>query len=145
MTVTESIKEAVGLAHGHGHGHTAAAARTYCPIPPSTRRQRYRQRITHELGSLRIVDGSADSKTLTTRTAATRQEMSDARLPLAYRDSCASLLIPLNKCRVQNYYMPWTCVVCSRISWKRARITCEEDVGTRGDNEVDNLGRMETD
>jgi hypothetical protein len=45
--------------------------------------------------------------------AATRKEMSDAKLPLQYRDSCANLLIPLNKCRVQNYYMPWTCVVRS--------------------------------
>ncbi|KAL9535209.1 NADH dehydrogenase [ubiquinone] 1 beta subcomplex subunit 7 [Sphaerulina musiva] len=44
----------------------------------------------------------------TTRQA-TRQEMSDARLPLAYRDSCAHLLIPLNKCRYDNYYLNWRC------------------------------------
>ncbi|KAI5797472.1 NADH-ubiquinone oxidoreductase B18 subunit [Peziza echinospora] len=40
---------------------------------------------------------------------ATREAMSSARLPLAYRDKCASLLIPLNKCRVQEYYLPWKC------------------------------------
>ncbi|WEW59128.1 hypothetical protein PRK78_004597 [Emydomyces testavorans] len=44
-------------------------------------------------------------------TAATREEMSNARLPLAYRDSCAHLLIPLNRCRVQEYYLPWKCEV----------------------------------
>lgn len=43
---------------------------------------------------------------------ATREEMSAARLPLAYRDSCAHLAIPLNRCRYKNYYLPWKCVVC---------------------------------
>ena len=37
--------------------------------------------------------------------------MSDARLPLAYRDSCAHLLIPLNRCRFEQYYLPWKCEV----------------------------------
>ncbi|KAI1178545.1 NADH-ubiquinone oxidoreductase B18 subunit-domain-containing protein [Nemania sp. FL0916] len=40
---------------------------------------------------------------------ATREEMSDAKLPLAYRDGCANLLIPLNRCRVDTYYLPWKC------------------------------------
>jgi len=40
---------------------------------------------------------------------ATRDEMSAARLPLAYRDSCANLLIPLNRCRHNEYYLPWKC------------------------------------
>ncbi|KAF4120080.1 NADH dehydrogenase (ubiquinone) 1 beta subcomplex subunit 7 [Geosmithia morbida] len=40
---------------------------------------------------------------------ATREEMSEARLPLAYRDSCANLLIPLNKCRRDTWYAPWKC------------------------------------
>ncbi|KAK4896058.1 hypothetical protein LTR27_005915 [Elasticomyces elasticus] len=35
--------------------------------------------------------------------------MSAARVPLPYRDSCANLLIPLNKCRYENYYLPWLC------------------------------------
>ena len=30
-------------------------------------------------------------------------------MPRRYRDYCAHILIPLNKCRVQNYYLPWTC------------------------------------
>ncbi|KAK3948174.1 hypothetical protein QBC32DRAFT_382028 [Pseudoneurospora amorphoporcata] len=42
---------------------------------------------------------------------ATRQEMSDAKLPMAYRDSCAHLLIPLNRCRYDTYYLPWKCEV----------------------------------
>ncbi|EZF10378.1 hypothetical protein H112_08311 [Trichophyton rubrum D6] len=40
---------------------------------------------------------------------ATREEMSNARLPIAYRDSCAHLLIPLNRCRYEEYYLPWKC------------------------------------
>ncbi|KAJ9659266.1 hypothetical protein H2201_007416 [Coniosporium apollinis] len=40
---------------------------------------------------------------------ATREEMSAARLPLAYRDSCAHLLIPLNQCRYREMYLPWKC------------------------------------
>jgi NADH dehydrogenase (ubiquinone) 1 beta subcomplex subunit 7 len=46
---------------------------------------------------------------LTHGTEATREEMSAARVPLAYRDTCAHLLIPLNKCRYDNYYLPWRC------------------------------------
>ncbi|RDW86908.1 N-alkane-inducible cytochrome P450 [Aspergillus mulundensis] len=42
-------------------------------------------------------------------TQATREEMSAARLPLQYRDSCAHLLIPLNRCRQQEWYLPWKC------------------------------------
>ncbi|KAK5944416.1 hypothetical protein PMZ80_003698 [Knufia obscura] len=41
---------------------------------------------------------------------ASRQAMSDAKLPLAYRDSCAHLLIPLNQCRYNEFYLPWKCV-----------------------------------
>ena len=37
--------------------------------------------------------------------------MSEARLPLAYRDGCAGLLIPLNRCRYEEYYLPWKCEV----------------------------------
>lgn len=37
--------------------------------------------------------------------------MSDARLPIQYRDSCANLLIPLNRCRQAEYYLPWKCEV----------------------------------
>ncbi|EOD52294.1 putative NADH-ubiquinone oxidoreductase b18 protein [Neofusicoccum parvum] len=40
---------------------------------------------------------------------ASREEMSAAKLPLAYRDSCAHLLIPLNRCRYEEYYLPWKC------------------------------------
>lgn len=40
--------------------------------------------------------------------------MSEAKLPLAYRDGCANLLIPLNRCRREEYYLPWKCEVCWR-------------------------------
>lgn len=39
----------------------------------------------------------------------TAQEMAEAHLPLRYRDYCAHLLIPLNKCRHQSAYLPWKC------------------------------------
>ncbi|XP_038701415.1 NADH dehydrogenase [ubiquinone] 1 beta subcomplex subunit 7-like [Tripterygium wilfordii] len=40
---------------------------------------------------------------------ATQAEMVEARVPLAYRDQCAHLLIPLNKCRQSEFYLPWKC------------------------------------
>ncbi|KAH8687969.1 NADH-ubiquinone oxidoreductase B18 subunit-domain-containing protein [Tricladium varicosporioides] len=49
--------------------------------------------------------GLGDSKSA----PATREAMSEARLPLAYRDSCANLLIPLNRCRHESYFLPWKC------------------------------------
>jgi hypothetical protein len=47
----------------------------------------------------------------TVRAEATREDMREAKLPLAYRDSCANLLIPLNRCRSDTYYLPWKCGV----------------------------------
>jgi NADH dehydrogenase (ubiquinone) 1 beta subcomplex subunit 7 len=64
------------------------------------------------------------SWTLTHCTEATREEMSAARLPLAYRDSCAHLLIPLNRCRHEEYYLPWKCEV------RHARLHHVEYLGT---------------
>lgn len=56
-----------------------------------------------------------DGHTLTAHCAeATREEMSAAKLPLPYRDSCAHLLIPLNRCRYEEYYLPWKCEVRRR-------------------------------
>ena len=43
---------------------------------------------------------------------ASREAMSEAKLPIRYRDSCANLLIPLNRCRYEEYYLPWKCEVC---------------------------------
>ncbi|KAL2269226.1 hypothetical protein VTJ83DRAFT_4072 [Remersonia thermophila] len=43
------------------------------------------------------------------RRQVSREEMRDAKVPLAYRDSCADLLIPLNRCRFETYYLPWKC------------------------------------
>lgn len=57
--------------------------------------------------------------------------MTDARLPLAYRDSCAHLLIPLNSCRHKEYYLPWKCEV-----WTNTVEVVEHDlVLTRKQNE----------
>ncbi|EOD41134.1 NADH-ubiquinone oxidoreductase B18 subunit [Emiliania huxleyi CCMP1516] len=35
--------------------------------------------------------------------------MKDAKLPLGFRDNCAHLLIPLNQCRYDTYFLPWKC------------------------------------
>ncbi|XP_055800450.1 NADH dehydrogenase [ubiquinone] 1 beta subcomplex subunit 7 [Solanum dulcamara] len=40
---------------------------------------------------------------------ATQAEMVENKVPLAYRDQCAHLLIPLNKCRQSEFYLPWKC------------------------------------
>lgn len=40
---------------------------------------------------------------------ATQSEMVEAKVPLPYRDQCAHLLIPLNKCRQAEFYLPWKC------------------------------------
>ncbi|XP_010908299.1 NADH dehydrogenase [ubiquinone] 1 beta subcomplex subunit 7 [Elaeis guineensis] len=40
---------------------------------------------------------------------AKQEEMVEARVPIPYRDQCAHLLIPLNKCRVAEFYLPWKC------------------------------------
>eukprot|EP00741_Cyanophora_paradoxa_P004679 tig00000823_g4541.t1 len=37
------------------------------------------------------------------------QEMVDARVEIAFRDYCAHLLVPLNKCREATLWMPWKC------------------------------------
>lgn len=37
--------------------------------------------------------------------------MRDAKLPIQYRDSCGHLLIPLNRCRFETWFMPWKCEV----------------------------------
>ncbi|KAJ1662133.1 hypothetical protein IW140_006132 [Coemansia sp. RSA 1813] len=39
----------------------------------------------------------------------TAQEMAEAAIPLRYRDYCAHLLVPLNKCRHRSMYLPWKC------------------------------------
>ncbi|KAI8468379.1 MAG: NADH:ubiquinone oxidoreductase B18 subunit [Monoraphidium minutum] len=40
---------------------------------------------------------------------ATKEELDAARVPYSWRDYCAHLLIPLNQCRENHYYMPWAC------------------------------------
>ncbi|KAE8654731.1 NADH dehydrogenase 1 beta subcomplex subunit 7 [Hibiscus syriacus] len=40
---------------------------------------------------------------------ATQEEMVANKVPIPYRDHCAHLLIPLNKCRQAEFYLPWKC------------------------------------
>ena len=44
---------------------------------------------------------------------ASRQELKDAQVDLAFRDNCAHILIPLNECRRQTYGSLCVCMcVC---------------------------------
>ncbi|EKX35115.1 hypothetical protein GUITHDRAFT_97918 [Guillardia theta CCMP2712] len=36
-------------------------------------------------------------------------ECAKNKIDPAYRDYCSHLLIPLNKCRYANYFLPWKC------------------------------------
>jgi NADH dehydrogenase (ubiquinone) 1 beta subcomplex subunit 7 len=54
--------------------------------------------------------------------------MMKAKVPIAYRDYCAHLLIRLNKCRNKHFYMPWACEherhsyeVCEYNEWKHRK------------------------
>lgn len=86
MTVIEAVKDAVGLGDGSQFFH-----------PPQVA----------AIDKLTLLPASSASL------GGDRQAMANARLPLPYRDSCAHLLIPLNKCRVDEYYLPWKCEVRS--------------------------------
>lgn len=35
--------------------------------------------------------------------------MKKEKIPLEWRDRCALLWIPLNKCRKETYFAPWKC------------------------------------
>ena len=59
--------------------------------------------------------------------AATREEMSAARLPIQYRDSCAHLLIPLNRCRYEEFYLPWKCEVGNAGEQYKTRMGIADD------------------
>lgn len=37
------------------------------------------------------------------------EELARERIPLALRDCCAHLLVPLNRCRRRNLYLPFRC------------------------------------
>ncbi|KAK4538772.1 hypothetical protein CDCA_CDCA20G4797 [Cyanidium caldarium] len=39
----------------------------------------------------------------------TDEELAAHEVSPLYRDVCAHLLIPLNKCRRLNWYLPWKC------------------------------------
>ncbi|OBZ66621.1 NADH dehydrogenase [ubiquinone] 1 beta subcomplex subunit 7 [Grifola frondosa] len=36
-------------------------------------------------------------------------EQKAVQMPLTWRDSCSALLIPLNVCRRDKFYLPWEC------------------------------------
>ncbi|KAI0719218.1 B18 subunit of NADH:ubiquinone oxidoreductase [Fomitopsis betulina] len=42
-------------------------------------------------------------------TTASQEELKQHKIPVAWRDQCSALLIPLNVCRKDKYYLPWEC------------------------------------
>ncbi|KAI8900533.1 NADH-ubiquinone oxidoreductase B18 subunit-domain-containing protein [Globomyces pollinis-pini] len=50
----------------------------------------------------------------------TPEELNKTQIPLCFRDYCAHLLPELNKCRIENYYLPWKCEM-ERISWQKCQ------------------------
>ncbi|KAJ3219539.1 atp3 gamma subunit of the F1 sector of mitochondrial F1F0 ATP synthase [Dinochytrium kinnereticum] len=49
-----------------------------------------------------------------------QEDMAKEKIPLAFRDYCAHLLPELNKCRIQNFYLPWTCEK-ERVAWSKCQ------------------------
>ncbi|KAA8498993.1 NADH dehydrogenase ubiquinone 1 beta subcomplex subunit 7 [Porphyridium purpureum] len=52
---------------------------------------------------------------------ATKEEMRRAHVPLAWRDNCAHLLIPLNECRWDTWWNPNKCM-----PERKAYMTCQD-------------------
>ncbi|KAF9530271.1 NADH-ubiquinone oxidoreductase B18 subunit-domain-containing protein [Crepidotus variabilis] len=46
---------------------------------------------------------------MTDTTTATQEQLKANKVPLAWRDGCSALLLPLNVCRRKNNYKPWKC------------------------------------
>jgi NADH dehydrogenase (ubiquinone) 1 beta subcomplex subunit 7 len=49
-----------------------------------------------------------------------QEELNKTQIPLQWRDYCSHLLPALNKCRVDNYYLPWKCEM-ERIAWQKCQ------------------------
>ncbi|KAI9105916.1 NADH-ubiquinone oxidoreductase B18 subunit-domain-containing protein [Phlyctochytrium arcticum] len=48
------------------------------------------------------------------------EELQRQGIPLCWRDYCAHLLPALNKCRHENFYLPWKCEM-ERMAWKKCQ------------------------
>ncbi|KAA1476701.1 hypothetical protein DENSPDRAFT_843752 [Dentipellis sp. KUC8613] len=46
---------------------------------------------------------------MATSTTASQTELKQNQVPIAWRDQCSALLIPLNVCRKDKMYLPWEC------------------------------------
>ncbi|CAM9686851.1 unnamed protein product [Chrysoparadoxa australica] len=64
---------------------------------------------------------------------ASEKELEDNRIPIHWRDNCAALLIPLNKCRKDNFFRMDRCEherhiyeKCQYTDWKARKAILEE-------------------
>ncbi|PFH49899.1 hypothetical protein AMATHDRAFT_62170 [Amanita thiersii Skay4041] len=46
---------------------------------------------------------------MTASATASQSVLKSHSVPLAWRDNCSALLLPLNVCRKKTYFMPWEC------------------------------------
>jgi len=46
---------------------------------------------------------------MATATTASQEQLKAHKVPVAWRDGCSALLIPLNVCRREKMYLPWEC------------------------------------
>ncbi|KAH0869508.1 hypothetical protein HID58_076530, partial [Brassica napus] len=60
---------------------------------------------------------------------ATQEEMVAAKVPLGYRDQCAHLLIPLNKCRQAEFFLPWKMLAMQKIREEEAKAKQDKKQG----------------
>lgn len=119
MTITETVKDTVKDAVS-----TSDDPRELRPLPS----QPYCLSVLSNNDQALALNANSMSPSAIAR--ATREQMSEARLPLPYRDSCAHLLIPLNRCRFEEFYMPWKCVVryCCTCFSEEVRMFCSRRV-----------------
>ncbi|CAG7862103.1 unnamed protein product, partial [Brassica rapa] len=62
-----------------------------------------------EIGRSQLFNSRMEVPGSSKKMIATQEEMVAAKVPLGYRDQCAHLLIPLNKCRQAEFFLPWKC------------------------------------
>ncbi|KAJ3386640.1 hypothetical protein HDU80_000338 [Chytriomyces hyalinus] len=63
---------------------------------------------------------SLDTTTEPPKMHISQLELQKERIPLAFRDYCSHLLPELNKCRRDNWYLPWHCEM-ERVTWTKCQ------------------------
>ncbi|CDF40734.1 unnamed protein product [Chondrus crispus] len=96
-----------GIENSNEPGNHHQAERRNCTLhwSPSPDRRFLRARVQRH--STAIMGGNEPVGEA--KMQVTREEMMEARIPNHWRDFCAHKLIPLNKCRRKNFFLPFRC------------------------------------